>query len=96
MEAKLKKAAIRFKARYDIAKAAATGSNINCPVCNKVHVKTTYHKVFCSNQKTRRGGNCKDHYWNVADDVRRLKTLLRFKQKVTDADLVQLKSFLNW
>lgn len=95
MEAKLKKASVRFKARYDIAKAAQTGSNINCPVCNKVHVKTTYHKVFCSNQKTRKGGNCKDHYWNVADDIRLVKTLLRFKQKITDVDLLHLKALVD-
>lgn len=55
---------------YARAKAARVGSMIACPTCGKEHLKTTYHKVFCSNGKTKRGGNCKDRYWNTVDEER--------------------------
>ena len=53
--------------RYKAARSAKVGSTIYCPVCNKPHVKTTYHKVFCHNQKTmkKRVSSCKDQYWNM-------------------------------
>lgn len=54
-----------FKSRYNVAKAANVGSSINCPTCNKVHPKTTYHKVFCGRKR------CKDEYWNTVSDPRR-------------------------
>lgn len=57
---------------YTIAKEAKVGSTIACPNCKKMHVKTTYHKIFCSNQKTKPGKrNCKDRYWNTTDETRR-------------------------
>lgn len=54
-----------FKSRYDSAKSAKVGTNIHCPTCNKSHIKTTYHKVFCGRVR------CKDEYWNTVDDKRR-------------------------
>jgi hypothetical protein len=54
-----------FKMRYDKAKASPVKTSINCPTCNKRHLKTTYHKVFCGRKR------CKDEYWNTVDDVRR-------------------------
>ena len=53
---------------YEIARKAKTGSTIKCPSCGKSVVKTSYHKVFCSNQKTHRGrSSCKDKYWNTVN-----------------------------
>jgi len=56
--------------KYNAARTASIGSVIRCPTCYRQHQKTTYHKVFCSNGR-RRGGNCKDRYWNIVDDTRR-------------------------
>jgi hypothetical protein len=54
--------------RYQIARNAKVGSTISCPVCSRSIVKTTYHKVFCSNNKTLRGrSSCKDQYWNFVN-----------------------------
>lgn len=56
---------------YAIAKAAKVGEMIACPNCRKMHKKTTYHKVFCNNQKTHPGKrSCKDRYWNTVDATR--------------------------
>lgn len=54
-----------FLARYNAAKAAKVKEVIHCPTCNKRHLKTTYHKVFCKDRKR------KDTYWNTVDDSRR-------------------------
>ncbi len=51
--------------RYDEARAALVGTTVKCPVCGTAFVKTTYHKVFCSNQKTVKRGSCKDKYNNM-------------------------------
>lgn len=51
--------------RYDAARAASVGATVQCPVCGTAFVKTTYHKVFCSNQKTVKRGSCKDKYNNM-------------------------------
>jgi transcription elongation factor Elf1 len=58
------------KRLYVKARKARVGTLITCPWCNRIHMKTTYHKVFCSNAKTLTGGNCKDDYWNTVDPVR--------------------------
>lgn len=58
-----------MRARYDAAKAAKTGSDIECPACGTLHRKTMHAKVFCSNGRTR-GGNCKDRYWNIIEPER--------------------------
>lgn len=63
--------AVRYKAAYDVAKAAPIGSQIKCPVCSQTHKKTTYHKIFDTNGKTKKNGNCKDKYWNVVEPSRR-------------------------
>jgi hypothetical protein len=55
---------------YQTAKSSLVGSQVHCPTCGKLHTKTTYHKVFCSNGRTKRGGNCKDVYWNSVDEKR--------------------------
>ena len=63
----------KLRARYKAAKAARVGEIIECAFCGRRIIKTTYHKAFCSNGKTRKGagGNCKDRYWNTVDEVRR-------------------------
>lgn len=50
--------------RYDRAKSTKVGKQVQCPTCCKMHVKTTYHKVFCSNGRTHGAKNCKDGFWN--------------------------------
>lgn len=61
-----------MRALYADARRAQTGATIRCPTCRRLHVKTTYHKVFCSNGRTKGKGkrNCKDGYWNFADRER--------------------------
>lgn len=59
---------------YEIAKSAKVGTMIACPNCKTMHKKTTYHKIFCSNQRTKPGRrNCKDRYWNTTDENRRAR-----------------------
>jgi len=53
------KARRSMRNRYEAAKATKVGSFIRCAYCGKRIKKTTYHKAFCSNGKTRKGGNCK-------------------------------------
>jgi len=67
-----------MKQRYLAAKGASVGSTVVCPTCGRSHTKTTYHKVFCSNQKRKtrkvkgeQKTSCKDQYWNTVDDTRR-------------------------
>lgn len=64
-----------FKRRYEEAKNAPIGSQIVCPTCGNKHKKTTYHKIFDSNGKTKKGkgNNCKDEYWNTVDPKRRAR-----------------------
>jgi hypothetical protein len=53
------------------AKTAEPGTEITCPQCKtKFEKKNTAH-VFCSNAKTKVGGNCKDRYWNLNDPARK-------------------------
>jgi hypothetical protein len=60
-----------MRSRYAIAQRAEIGATIECPCCRKRIVKRTYHRVFCSNQKTHGRKNCKDRYWNMTDETRR-------------------------
>ena len=60
-----------MKQLYNAAKKAKTGEDILCPNCNTLHNKATYHKVFCSNAKTRASRNCKDAFWNKVDPEKR-------------------------
>lgn len=46
-----------IKQLYNEAEKAVTGSDIKCPGCGAIIVKTTYQKKFC-------GTVCKDKYWN--------------------------------
>lgn len=54
--------------RYSAAKKAETRATISCPCCGKLIIKKTYNKIFCSNGRTKKGGNCKDNFWNVVDE----------------------------
>jgi hypothetical protein len=54
-----------IKYHYDANRAASVGETVKCPVCGTPFIKTTYHKVFCSNQKTVKHGSCKDKYNNM-------------------------------
>lgn len=60
-----------LKAAYDAAKAAPMQSNIICPSCGTVHVKTNYQSVFC---KSKGGTVCKDNYWNNVTPTKRNNT----------------------
>ena len=62
-----------MKIKYDAAKKAKTGDTIICPCCGNRHIKTTYHKVFCSNAKTKGRNNCKDNFWNKVDPEKRCR-----------------------
>lgn len=63
--------------RMELAKAAVSGTEVSCPQCKTKFTKTTTSHVFCSNSKSKAGGNCKDRYWNIHDPERkaRLDTL---------------------
>jgi hypothetical protein len=62
----------KFKSSYDRNKSLKVGAKINCPVCGKESIKTTYHKIFCGRPR------CKDMYWNTVD-VKRRERAKRFK-----------------
>lgn len=66
-----------MKETYAKNRTAKVGETCICPTCKKSFLKTTYHKVFCSNQKTtKRGKNsCKDRYWNLTDEARRTRAI---------------------
>lgn len=44
------------------------GEFANCPVCGKLFKKKTKTHSFCSNGRTKKGGNCKDKFWNIVDE----------------------------
>lgn len=46
---------------YDIAKAAKTGAQVECPQCGVTFRKASHQQAFCSNSGA---GNCKDAFWN--------------------------------
>jgi hypothetical protein len=53
---------------YRKAKNALVGERVTCPTCTKPFIKTSYQQAFCSNKGS---GNCKDTYWNSANEKRR-------------------------
>ena len=57
---------------YDEAKAAKTGTVIECPVCHKRFRKKSYQQAFCSNKGR---DNCKDKYWNTMDEKRLMRAI---------------------
>ncbi len=65
-------------ARYKANKEAKVGTMIRCANCGARIVKTTYHKQFCTNGKTKkdRKSSCKDRYWNTVDTTRRERAML--------------------
>lgn len=58
---------------YELAQLAEIGETVACPVCRTEFVKAQATHSFCSNNKTRTGGNCKDRYWNQAGSKRRTR-----------------------
>ena len=68
----------KMKSIYDASKRAKTGSTIQCPYCGNKHTKTIYHKVFCSNAKTKKRNNCKDNFWNKVDPEKRCRKTAYF------------------
>lgn len=52
---------ITREGKYQLAKAAPTGANLECPHCGTQFTKASYQQAFCSNKGP---GNCKDAYWN--------------------------------
>ena len=55
-----------LRVKYDANRHAPVGSDMNCPVCNRMLVKKTYHQVFCGKKKRDRS-NCKDQYHNITN-----------------------------
>lgn len=53
---------------YQTAKEGAVGTQIKCPTCKRIFVKTSYQQAFCrmrgKNGKTGNANMCKDQYWN--------------------------------
>ncbi len=54
-------------ARYEAAKAAKTGTMIECACCAKQFKKASHQQAFCSNKGRN---NCKDVFWNRASPER--------------------------
>lgn len=73
-----------LKLRYNKAKSAKVGDKIQCPYCNALFVKTTYHKTFCSNYKTRGKRNCKDMFWNKVDPEKRCRNTPYFRNVILE------------
>lgn len=63
--------AIDMKIVADMVREKPVGSVVYCPVCNKKFTKKTKTHTFCSNGRNRKGGNCKDKYWNTVDEILR-------------------------
>ena len=57
-----------LKEAYKLAKEAKVGTEICCPSCNTVFIKTNYQSAFC---KTLGGTVCKDKYWNTVTPTKR-------------------------
>jgi hypothetical protein len=70
--------------RYNEAKKAKVGDEITCPTCGKKHIKTTYHKIFCSNYKARGRHNCKDNFWNRVDPEKRCRKTPYFEDVILE------------
>ena len=64
------KAVDAMRARYADNARAETGATIECAYCARKIVKRNYQTQFCKNKGS---GNCKDRYWNNADDKRRVR-----------------------
>lgn len=54
--------------RYNIIKAAKTGTLCTCPGCGKAFTKKSYNTIFCSNKGPN---NCKDRFWTAVRPERR-------------------------
>lgn len=56
---------------------AKIGTEIICPTCGKHFNKRSYHNVFCGKRgkgkAQLKGKLCKDQYWNLVSDTRRLR-----------------------
>lgn len=61
----------RMLNQYNKNKPIAKGGLVRCPSCNKLFVKKTPTHSFCSNGRNKKGGNCKDRFWNTVSDERR-------------------------
>lgn len=72
----------KMKLRYNVAKDAAVGSEIICPGCGCKHIKSTYNKTFCSNQKSKGNKNCKDKFWNTVDPEKRCRNTEYFREVI--------------
>jgi len=55
---------LQASAIYKMNKIKLVGSQISCPMCKNTFNKKTYHKSFCSNQKTTHHFSCKDRFWD--------------------------------
>lgn len=67
---------------YNAAKHAAIGVTVRCANCGKLFVKKTLQMAFCSNARSKAGGNCKDRFWNQysPDRADRASAVLALRQ----------------
>jgi hypothetical protein len=82
MKKSLEKRIRRLQYRYNKAKSAKVGEEVVCPFCKKKFIKTTYHKTFCCNAKTRKKSNCKDNFWNLVDPEKRCRNTPYFENVI--------------
>lgn len=60
---------------YAIASSSLVGEEVLCPHCKNKFTKVHPKQAFCSNARSRRGGNCKDRYYNMQKDYRKERFL---------------------
>lgn len=59
---------------YASAKRAKSGCVVTCPSCLSKFKKKSYQQAFCCNKGRN---NCKDFYWNRANDERLIRAAFR-------------------
>lgn len=64
--------------RYIDNQRSAVGTTIRCAACRRRILKKSYQTQFCSNKGA---GNCKDKYWNVANEKRLYRSKKWAKKK---------------
>lgn len=56
---------------FAIAKQSQVGEEVACPQCKNSFTKRHPQQTFCSNARSRKGGNCKDRYYNMHKEYRK-------------------------
>lgn len=55
----------------ELARRKKVGDTVTCPQCKKEFKKANSQQAFCSNAKSKQGGNCKDRFWNLHNQKRK-------------------------